>query len=147
MQILALTTFSVLSHFDLDLWSTDLQIKRINGRGTLYRQAKFHWNSLNDKRENSVQQICQGIVLMILTFNLRPLSLNELVPLVIYYRRAKFMKDRVTNNREIADCAFFLSSATLWPWPLTFASRNVYSCSASYYLSSGKIWERYDEKW
>ena len=30
------------------------------------------------------------------------------------------------NNREIAECAF-LSSVTLWLWPLPFAARKVYS--------------------
>ena len=47
---------------------------------------------------------------------------------------------------EIADSAFS-SSVTLWPWPLTFAPINVYSCFTSYYLSTGQIWERLDEKW
>ena len=47
---------------------------------------------------------------------------------------------------ETAECAFS-SSVTLWPWPLTFAPIKVYSCSTSYYLSTGQIWERLDEKW
>ena len=62
-------------------------------------------------------------------------------------------KKFVENNRkkfgwhitEIADCAFS-SSVILWPWPLTFAPINVYSCSTSYYLSTGQIWERSDEQ-
>ena len=66
----------------------------------------------------------------------------------------KFRRNSLKNNRkkfgwnitEIADCAFS-SSVTLWPWPLTSAPINVYSCSTSYYLSTGQIWERYDEKW
>ena len=35
LQILALTAVSVLSHYDLDLWRTDLQIYRINGKSSL----------------------------------------------------------------------------------------------------------------
>ena len=41
----------------------------------------------------------------------------------------------------------FSSSVTLWPWPLTFASKNVYSCSTSYHLSTGQICEIRGEKW
>ena len=45
------------------------------------------------------------------------MKFKESRSLVKYYRPAKFEKDRMINNREIAECAF-LSSVTLWPWPL-----------------------------
>ena len=76
----------------------------INWRSTLYIPAKFRWNLLKNNRENSEQQIFQGCVLMTLTFNLRLPESSR--PLVKYYRRAKFEKGWVINNREIAGCAF-----------------------------------------
>ena len=54
---------------------------------------------------------------MTLTFNLRPLKFRSSLPLVKYYRPAKFEKDRVINNREIADCAF---SSSVYLVTLTF---------------------------
>ena len=54
-------------------------------------------------------------------------------------------KDRVINKREIADCVFS-SSVTLWPWPLTFVPTNVYSCCTPYYILTGQIWDRSDNK-
>ena len=41
----------------------------------------------------------------------------------------------------------FFYFVSLWPWPLTFASQNLYISSTSHYLSSGKLWEILDDKW
>ena len=47
------------------------------------------------------------------------------------------------RNRDFR-FSYFVS---MWPWPLTFASKNVYSSTTSHYLSSGQIWDRSDNKW
>ena len=57
MQIVALTTFCVMSHCDLDIWRTNLKIHRVNARGTAYKQAMFRRNSLKTNRENGIQVI------------------------------------------------------------------------------------------
>ena len=89
-----------------------------------------------------------------LTFGVRTWKLTGLMREGLPIYRTSFEEIRWKNNgkkfgwniTEIADCAFS-SNVNLWPWPLTSAPINIYSCSTSYYLSSGQIWERYDEKW
>ena len=111
----------------------------------LYIPAKFHWNSLINNRtyRTDLPRMCTH------DLDLLPTSLifESSRPLVKYYQPAQFEKDRVVNNREIADCSVY-SSVTLWLWPFTFTLINVYCCFKSYnnYLSTGQIWERSDEK-
>ena len=88
--------FVTLWHWPL---GTDLKVYRINGRSNFYIPAKFHWNSLINNRENSVQQICQGCVLMTLTLNLRAWNLNQVVPLSSTTHQPNLNKDRVINNK------------------------------------------------
>ena len=60
------------------------------------------------------------------------------------YRALYRILEIVALTTLSADCAVS-SCVTLWPWPLTFASINVYSWSTSYYLSTGQIWKRSDD--
>ena len=57
MHIVALPAFCVMSHCDLDIWRTNLNIHRVNARGTAYIQFIFRRNSLKNNRENGIQLI------------------------------------------------------------------------------------------
>ena len=107
----------------------DLTINRINGQCTLSAPAKFHWNSLNNNRENGIQQICKGCVLMTLTINL---WINLFPCQVISITDQTNLRKIEWYKREIADYTFS-SSVTLWP--LTLKPTNVYSCCTTYYLA------------
>ena len=59
LQILGMTAFSVLSHWDHGNWYTDMKIHWINEQDEASIPAKCHWNSLKNNRESRVQQIFQ----------------------------------------------------------------------------------------
>ena len=59
---------------------------------SIYISAKFNLNSLNNNRENSLQQVCQECVIMTLTFDLRPwnfqLFTSQVLPTIQIWERS-----------------------------------------------------------
>ena len=46
-----------MSHYDLDIWRTNLKLHRVNARGTANIQVMLSRNSLKNNRENGIQLI------------------------------------------------------------------------------------------
>ena len=131
--VLVTLTFDLCTSKCIQLFYMSLSIDRLNLRRIGQKTPE---KSCNASRTNF--QRLSPLDLCPMT-----LQMHKYTVFTNVYTPAKFHQDRMKNDREIATYGFSI----LCPWPLTFAPQKVYSSSTSHYLSSGKIWERSDNKW